>query len=53
MGIYETNCVCGCVYCCLTGYLIKFRKSLDDVFFFLYALLVVIALRAIWTAHIA
>ncbi|TYZ59742.1 hypothetical protein PybrP1_009817 [[Pythium] brassicae (nom. inval.)] len=35
----------------LKGHLIKVRKVLDDVFFFLYVLLLAIALRAIWTAH--
>ncbi|KAF1317709.1 hypothetical protein FI667_g14517, partial [Globisporangium splendens] len=35
------------------GYLIKFRKSFDDVFFFLYVLLLAVALRAIWAASFA
>uniref|UniRef100_K3W838 Transmembrane protein n=4 Tax=Globisporangium ultimum TaxID=2052682 RepID=K3W838_GLOUD len=37
----------------LKGYLIKFRKSFDDVFFFLYVLLFTVALRAIWVASFA
>lgn len=35
-----------------SGYVIKVRKALDDVFVFLYVLLLGVALRAIWTATV-
>lgn len=50
MGLLTaTHSICVCR--CDSGYVIKVRKVLDDVFFFLYVLLLAIALRAIWTTH--